>query len=267
MIDTVSFHIVKPCNAKCKFCYATFEDFSVKSQISPADAKIIIDKLHDNGIKKITFAGGEPTLYKKLYEVVTYTKKKGIVTSIITNGSMIDKNWISQYSKVLDWIGVSVDSLNPETNLKIGRTFKNVINYYSLFEDLKSFKIKVNTVVNKYNEQESIQDFIDFVNPDRWKIFDTLRIVGQNDSHWEEIKSTDFQGFVNRHFHPNMVVEDNNLMTGSYLLIDPLGRMFENTLGSHSYSHSLITNSYNECYQQLQFNEDRFIARGGIYNY
>ena len=38
-IKTASFHIVKPCNMKCKFCYATFEDFKVGKQMDLSDAK------------------------------------------------------------------------------------------------------------------------------------------------------------------------------------------------------------------------------------
>lgn len=206
-------------------------------------------------------------MYKKLFEIVEYTKSKNITTSIISNGSLINDEWIEKYGGVLDWIGISVDSLNPSTNIKIGRRFHKELDYYELFNKLYKFKIKINTVVNRYNQEESLQDFIDFFKPNRWKVFETLRVEGQNDKDWEEIKCTDFQGFCQRHHYKHMVVEDNNLMTGSYLLIDPLGRLFENSLGSHSYSNSLIEDSFENCYNQLQFNEKTFIERGGIYNF
>lgn len=57
--ETVSFHIVKPCNMKCKLCYATFDDMHVKT-MSVHDAKHCIRKLFLAGVQKITFTGGEP---------------------------------------------------------------------------------------------------------------------------------------------------------------------------------------------------------------
>lgn len=270
IINTVSFHIVKSCNARCKFCYATFEDFTLKNQMSLKDAKTIVDKLKIAGVKKITFAGGEPTIYKNLFDIVKYTHESGIITSIITNGSLITEEWLDKYKPYLRWIGLSVDSINCETNLKIGRVFKNPVDYFKLICLLKQyeFKIKINTVINKYNENEDLQEFINFVNPDRWKVFDTLRIVGQNDEHWEEIKSTNFKAFIDRHYHPNMVVETNDLMTSSYLLIDPQGRLFENSKGFHTYSSStLIEETFESCYKELNFSYGKFIQREGIYNF
>lgn len=68
--ETASFHIVKPCNMKCKFCYATFEDMHVINQLPYEDACRILVKLKNAGMQKITFAGGEPLLYKHIKEVI-----------------------------------------------------------------------------------------------------------------------------------------------------------------------------------------------------
>jgi len=55
MFETASFHIVKPCNMKCKFCYATFQDMKVIKQLPLDDAKNIVLKLKEAGIKKKKF--------------------------------------------------------------------------------------------------------------------------------------------------------------------------------------------------------------------
>ena len=89
MFETVSFHVIKPCNMGCKFCYATYNTFNVKNQLSYIDACIIVAKLAEAGVQKITFAGGEPMLYKHLDAVIEFAKSIGVTTSIITNGSMI----------------------------------------------------------------------------------------------------------------------------------------------------------------------------------
>lgn len=267
--ETASFHIVKPCNMKCKFCYATFEDMHILKQLSKYDAFKILDKLKEEGLQKITFAGGEPLLYKWIYEVIVYSKGIGLTTSIITNGSLLTEELLEKFKGNLDWIGISIDSLNDETNVKIGRTYKNKPNYYELVSKIKmyGFKLKINTVVNRFNEMESMQDFMTMANPSRWKIFDTLKVEGQNDRQFEEIKSTDFEGFIKRHNHASMVPEDNEAMTGSYLLIDPQGRLFENSKGKHTYSSPLQHTDIDKCLSEINLDRKMFIKRGGIYEW
>lgn len=268
--ETVSFHIMKPCNMKCKFCYATFQDFKVQKQLSVDEICGILDRLHFAGVQKVTFAGGEPMLYKDLDKVIKHANYIGLTTSIITNGSLLTELWLKDMKPYLDWIGLSVDSVNRTTNELIGRFSKNeAISYMTLVNLINNlgFKLKINTVVNKFNQDEIINHFIEWAKPSRWKVFDTLRVEGQNDKQFDEIKSTDFEGFIKRNQHPSMVVETNDLMTGSYLLIDPLGRMFENTSGTHTYSDSLINHSIEHCLNQINLKRDKFLERGGIYEW
>lgn len=270
--ETVSFHIVKPCNMKCKFCYATFEDMHVGKQMSYYDASTVVSKLKQAGVEKITFAGGEPMLYKHLNALIGYAKFIGMTTSIITNGTLITAEWLSKMKPHLDWIGISVDSLNQTTNELIGRKGKGWMDYYNLVSQINShgYKLKINTVVNAYNKDEDMNSFITFANPDRWKVFQALRVEGQNDTQFDEIKVShgEFGWFLDKHEQqPNLVPENNEAMTGSYLLIDPLGRLFENSSGSHTYSESLITNDIDTCLSQINLDRDMFIKRGGIYNW
>lgn len=256
---------------RCKFCYATFEDLHVVSQLSKYDAFKILDKLKEAGLQKITFAGGEPLLYRWIYEVIVYSKSIGLTTSIITNGSLLTDDVIENFTGLLDWIGLSVDSLKHETNVRIGRVYKRNPNYYDLVTKIKKngFKLKINTVVNRFNENESMQDFVETANPKRWKIFDTLKVEGQNESQFEEIRSSSlgFQNFISRHNHHSMVVEDNQAMTGSYLLIDPQGRLFENSKGKHTYSSPLQYTDIDKCLSEINLNRNMFIKRGGIYEW
>lgn len=271
MFETASFHIVKPCNMSCKFCYATFNDMTVKNQLSLTDSYNILDKLKDSGLKKITFAGGEPLLYRDLEKVIRYSKAIGLTTSIITNGSLLTHDFLFRMEGFLDWIGISIDSLNLYTNELIGRRSKMKLDYESLILKIKShgYKLKINTVVNIHNENESMQSFIDWANPLRWKIFDTLKVIGQNDYQFEQIRTSPngFYNFIKRHDHKSMVVESNELMTGSYLLIDPQGRLFEDSKGIHTYSKPLQYYNIDECLSEINLDREMFIARGGLYEW
>lgn len=272
IFETVSFHIVKPCNMKCKFCYATFEDMHVVEQLSFSDACIILTKLKDAGVKKITFAGGEPLLYKKIYDAIYYAKKIGLTTSIITNGSLLDEPLIKKFVGKLDWIGLSVDSTNYTTNVKIGRSSKRMPQYFELISNIKKygFKLKINTVVNAFNKHEDMNEFISWAAPARWKVFQALKVDGQNDKEFDAIKVSqqEFRFFIERHAkQKSLVAEDNAAMTGSYLLISPKGELYENSKGYHTYSKPLQHNNIDDCLTEINLDRNMFIERGGIYNW
>jgi len=270
--ETASFHIVKPCNMRCKFCYATFEDMKVTKQLSKYDAFKILDKLKEAGLQKITFAGGEPLLYKWIYEVIAYSKSIGLTTSIITNGSLLTAELLEKFQGQLDWIGISVDSINEAINKSIGRSNKKEIDYLNLCLNIKNvgFKLKINTVVNSFNWQDNLNEFINIVEPSRWKVFQALRVEGQNDKEFDEIKVSEeqFESYINNHKHQkSIVIENNEAMTGSYLLIDPQGRLFENSKGKHTYSKPLQDNDIDICLSEINLNREMFIKRGGIYEW
>ena len=241
----------------------------VLKQLSLEDAKIIVDKLKLGGLKKITFAGGEPMLYKNIFEIVAYSKGIGLTTSIISNGSFLTPDALLKFKDTLDWVGLSVDSLDAETNIKIGRGDK--VNYLELIKNIKAlaFKLKINTVVNRYNEHEDLNDFIKWANPSRWKVFDTLKVEGQNDEEFENIKSSSgaFEKYVARNKQAVIVPENNEVMRGSYLLINPQGRLFENTNGGHTYSSKLQENDLLDCLTEINIKREMFIKRGGLYKW
>lgn len=163
----------------------------------------------------------------------------------------------------LKWFGVSIDSFDPKTNEKIGRIGNRRLTVHDLLESVNhlGYTLKINTVVNAYNWSEDMNESLADYKPERWKVFQALRVQGQNDKNWDEIKCSkeQFNHFIKNHQRMNPIIEDNSKMIGSYLLIDPLGRMFENSKGKHSYSKSLIEGDFQELYDSLDFDYDNFI--------
>lgn len=276
IFETVSFHITKPCNAKCKFCYATFDDQYRVKMMSLEDAKTIVRKLVYAGVEKVTFAGGEPLLFPELQDLIIYTKKLGATTSLISNGFLITPEFIDNMIGWLDWVGISIDSVDPATNKAIGRTHRGEGMGYEYYARLchklvlEGYRLKVNTVVCSLNRHEDLNPFLNDVKPERWKVFQALRVDGQNDQQFDEIKVTsgEFDTFLlNHREQPALVPENNEVMRSSYLLVDPQGRFFDDTAGGHTYSDSLLDRSVFDCLKQINLSRENFLARGGIYNW
>lgn len=100
-----------------------------------------------------------------------------------------------------------------------------------------------------------------------------LRVEGQNSNMLNlEISDDEFKNFLNKHEFVkdhgiNMVPEDNELMTGSYVMIDPAGRFFDNTNGYYVYSQEIINIGVEKALKEIKFNYESFKSRGGIYDW
>lgn len=283
-IPAVNFHLWEPCNMRCKFCFATFQD--VKKSILPKghlpkeQAVKVVQQLADFGFQKITFAGGEPTLCKWLPDLIATAKQSGMTTMIVTNGSKLNDTFLEVNGNKLDWIAISIDSLNTETNLQTGRAISGntplTLDYYkSLADKVKHFGygLKINTVVNSKNFQEDMSEFIRFAKPKRWKVLQVLPIIGQNDFKIDDFKISEqqFQTFLNTHSGltdiTNIVPETNSQIKGSYAMVDPAGRFFDNAEGKHNYSNPILEIGIYKAIEQVNYNFVKFISRGGIYQW
>jgi len=56
-------------------------------------------------------------------------------------------------------------------------------------------------------------------------------------------------------------------MKGSYVMIDPAGRFFENTIGKYIYSTPILKNGIESAYKEMNYNYKKFIGRNGLYNW
>src|SRR3989442_13490080 len=82
---SVNFHLWKPCNLRCRFCFATFRD--IEGHLSADDAIRLVRALREAGCEKLTFAGAEPTLCPHLGALLAEARRVGLVTCIVTNGA------------------------------------------------------------------------------------------------------------------------------------------------------------------------------------
>ena len=272
---SINLHITNACNYKCKFCFAHFENS--KNLLRLPDWKIIIDDLKEHGARKINFVGGEPLLHPDIAEMIRYTSELGIVTTIVTNGSLLTRSIIEKIGSNVDWVGFSIDSFDESTERELGRKYKVVKEHNHIGHILeivpllraKGVKIKINTVITKLTWQEDMIRSIGEIGPERWKVFQVLPIEGENDQYFEKLKITkeEFKRFTEKHSELGPIVENNEDMTGSYVMIDPQGRFFDNETGTLRYSRSILDIGVEEAFNEITFSMDKMIERKGIYDW
>ena len=270
---------------QCRFCFATFQDVKQsvlpKGHLSEADCHKVVAELAKSGFEKITFAGGEPTLCPWLPALIQTAKHAGLTTMIVTNGTRLSEKYLDEIQTNLDWVTLSIDSLNPMTLKSIGRIpkRKGPIGTDWIYDTIARIKkagirFKLNTVVSAANWQEDLSAFLIATRPERWKVLQVLPIQGQNDDTVNDLLISDeqFNAFLERHFGVKnegipLIAEDNETMTSSYAMVDPAGRFFDNSQGTYSYSRPILSVGVTKAYAEVRVDPAKFEQREGRYHW
>jgi len=266
---------------RCNYCFATFRDVVAevlpKGHLPREEALRVVEMLAEH-FAKVTFAGGEPMLCPWLPELIRAAKQREATTMLVTNGTKLTHPWILKMAGELDWITLSIDSASDETHRRLGRAVNNkaiTAADYALTAACArraGMRLKVNTVVTSLNVGEDMSNLIATLKPERWKILQVLPIEGQNDGKVEPLLCTpgDFEAFVERHRGLEakgitLVPEDNYAIRGTYAMVDPAGRFFDDAAGRHRYSEPILRVGLDHAFGQIAFSMDGFLRRGGDY--
>ena len=238
-------------------------------------ANRILSILKKNGITKVNFVGGEPLLHPHLQDFVVCAKNHGLTVSIITNGYLLTQQRIKELKPFVDWIGISIDSANEDIEAKLGRGFgRHVENTLRVCEMIKmeGIKLKINTVVTKLNFSEDLRSLIERIHPLRWKVFQMLGILGQNETELASlaISSDEFQVFIKT--NKNILLESNQSptfetnddMIDSYLMLAPDGSVIQNS--GHGYAYHALEDVVIHGFSDI-LNSDKYVKRGGQYDW
>lgn len=280
----INWHITEACNYNCTYCFAKWGKPNELHRSLEAIEKLL-DNLAVYFIKgnpslkqklgyenvRLNIAGGEPMMLGSTFSIVLMlAKQKGFKTSVITNGHYLLNSKFDLPNNVLDMVGISFDSQSYDVRCQIGRVDRKGNSLSS--DDLKlalvklsstqlGLKTKINTVVNKLNWQEDFSSFISEINPYKWKVLQVMPYGEDN----LLISNEQFNHFVAKHSHAGLSIfaESNFAMTESYLMIDPKGCFYQNTLGGSGYKYSESINNVGviKALKQISFNEAVFIAR------
>ena len=101
-----------------------------------------------------------------------------------------------------------------------------------------------------------------------------LPVTGQNDGLVDNLVITDeeFTRYVVRNRHVEslgiaVVPESNDLMTGSYVMVDPAGRFFDNVDGTYVYSRPINQVGVEVALREVSVDPDKFRLRDGLYDW
>jgi len=273
---SINIALTNRCNYSCRFCFGHLHGqehhFHIKRVLE------LPGLLKKAGCEKITFEGGEPLLSPYLNPLLYESKKVGLITCVVTNGSLISREWLMVMGNYTDWIGISIDSKHDEIEKWLGRGGKGhteMVKKAAILCHEFGIRLKVNTVVTSVNYREDLTDLIIELRPDRRKAFQVLKIKGENDKGFDELEITDdqFREFIELNSRViesgiDLVPEFNHDMDGSYIMILPDGHFFNKIRESYVVGeNSIFEVGVQKALEQVEWREDRFLARGGFYDF
>lgn len=158
--------ITDKCNLRCTYCNPIDLPkgyFAKTNKMLPNEIEHIAKIFVKNGITKIRLTGGEPLVRKDAKEIIQNLSKLNIELAITTNGVYVNE-YIEVFKQAnIKSVNVSLDTLNRKKNQLItGRDeFCKVIENINLLLQ-NNFKVKVNMVVMKQNNENEILDFVEW---------------------------------------------------------------------------------------------------------
>jgi radical S-adenosyl methionine domain-containing protein 2 len=208
-------------------------------------------------------------------------KELGLTTALVSNGARLAGGLAPQLAPHLDWLALSVDSVSADVNRAHGRALggsrvvdgSTLVAIGDLFRRAQ-VRLKINTVVTRLNINETLLPLIAQISPERWKIMRVLEIEGENTEYYNELSVTEdeFRAYVLRSSPSSLngtafIVENNNDMTDSYVMVDPLGRFISNTDGSYRTSQPILQVGIASALSDVSYDRAKFEARGGLYDW
>jgi radical SAM protein with 4Fe4S-binding SPASM domain len=93
------------CNLRCAHCYITGAESwpeirRSQKELTTAEFCQLLDQIADAGCLYLLLTGGEPLVREDLWEIYLHAKRRGMLITLFTNGTLLDEAFVEKLS---DW--------------------------------------------------------------------------------------------------------------------------------------------------------------------
>mgnify|MGYP000568760259 CR=1 FL=1 len=147
-LATINVALTGRCNLRCPCCYKDLDGKEI-----PLDRMLhTIDRLHEAGWgTTIMLAGGEPMLYKGLYDVIKHARGYGMEVYLGTNGTLLNEKNVAKLAEAdVSKVCIGVDPSLVEKPDKDPRAYEKTIRAFGRLRD-KGVPNLANLIVTHQN--------------------------------------------------------------------------------------------------------------------
>ncbi len=128
-LTTVWITVNRACNFRCKWCYAECSEYKIEDDMSFELAKKIVNVSIEAGVKHVILIGGEPTMWKHIFDFSDYCHSKSISLGMVTNACLFgdDTYWNKFLESPFTSVGISVKGITESQ-------FENVVGSKALYK-------------------------------------------------------------------------------------------------------------------------------------
>ena len=110
----VQLHPTLRCNLRCRHCYSSSSPRNSET-LPPGVLTGALQMLREEGFNVVSFSGGEPLLYKHLFEVMGFARSLGMTVTVTSNGMLLNEAVVERLAQTAHLVAISLDGI-PESH-------------------------------------------------------------------------------------------------------------------------------------------------------
>lgn len=182
VLRTVEFALVCECNSRCIMCYASKTKREDDEYLTVKEYSSIWRQARSLGAFSAILSGGEPTLRKDLFDIISVMDPKHTVFALVTNSLNLSKSFLMDLKKAgLGTIHFSLDGVCGEENDRIRGVSGHFRKVMESVEEAKRIGLSVylSTVI-MHNGLKKMREMVKFAVKNNIGIVFSLACVSGN---------------------------------------------------------------------------------------
>ncbi len=219
----LTWELTYACNLECVHCLSSSGRRDPR-ELTTAEAKAVLDELHELQVFYINIGGGEPMIRRDFFELLEYSIARGIGVKFSTNGAFIDAAKARRLAAMdyLD-IQISLDGTDAVTNdaVRGAGSYDTAMKAMDHLRDAGFDDFKISVVVTRHNVGQ-LDEFKALADAYGARLRITrLRPSGRGADSWHELHPTQPQ---QRQIYDWLLAHGHDVLTGdSFFHLNALG--------------------------------------------
>jgi mycofactocin radical SAM maturase len=219
----LTWELTYACNLQCVHCLSSSGQRDPR-ELTTAEAKHVLDELHDLQVFYINIGGGEPMVRRDFFELVDYSISRDIGVKFSTNGAFIDADNARRFA-AMDYLDVqiSLDGIDAATNdpVRGPGSYAMARRAMQHLADAEFGPFKISVVVTRHNVDQ-LDGFKELADSYGAQLRVTrLRPSGRGADTWHDLHPTNAQ---QRQIFDWLLAKGDNVLTGdSFFHLNALG--------------------------------------------